>query len=287
MGLLKTGQAFAQLPGGSETILVVDDDDAVRTLLSETLRMKGYTVLDARFNSGAVMVAGRHKGMIHLLVADLMMPGVNGREMGRRLESLRPGMKTLYISGYPKEMVFGRNLLEQGSDFLEKPLSPDTLLLKIREMLDADLPEAEEHPNGAERSGDFVMAMLTRLADQTEMRLTGQQVTQLNALIGEYEKNSLAHEADFMVAELHAQTLIQDDAATLADIETAFQKSESAQTLYRLEGVKALRAAEALLTTVQREKMVAGYPHGRRRTSDRLQAEAPKPKPKRRAGHRP
>jgi DNA-binding response OmpR family regulator len=282
MGALKTEQTFANLPGGSETILVVDDDDTVRSLLREILRMKGYTVLDARFNSGALMMGGRHKEMIHLMVADLMMPGVNGRELGRRLESLRPGMKVLYISGYPKEFVFGQQLLEEGAEFLEKPLSPDALLHKIREMLDTDPAEPVGLFNGAETNGDFVMTALTGLLDSTEVRLSAQQAAQLRTLINEYEKNRLVYEADFMVAELHVQTLIQDDEATVADIEAAFRKSECAQTGYRLEGVKVLRAAEALLTTVQREKMTAGYPHGRRRTSDRLHAETVKPQRKRR-----
>ncbi|HJU06426.1 MAG TPA: response regulator [Nitrospiraceae bacterium] len=279
---MKKEQPFAELPGGSETILVVDDDDAVRTLLRETLRMKGYTVLDARFNSGALMVAGRHKDAIHLMVADLMMPGVNGRELGRRLELSRPDMKILYISGYPKDFVFGKKLLEEGAEFLEKPITPDTLLAKVRDMLDTGSGEPDSVSNGAECGDDFVMQVLTGLLDQTNIRLSAHQAAQLKVLVDDYEATRLVHEADFMVAELHAQTLIQDDAATLADIEAAFRDSESAQTVYRLEGVKALRAAEMLLTTVQREKLVAGYPHGRRRTSDRLHAESAKPKVKRR-----
>jgi DNA-binding response OmpR family regulator len=285
MASLKAGSEFARLPGGSETILVVDDDDAVRGLLRETLRMKGYSVLDARFNSGALMAVGRHQGTIHLLVADLMMPGINGRELGRRLESLRPDMKILYISGYPKDVVFGQKLLEDGAAFLEKPISPDTLLPRVREMLDADPIEPEELSDGSDGIGDFVLNVLTRLVDQQDMRLSGQQVTQLKMILGEYENNCLAYESEFMVAELLAQTLIQEDSAALSDIETAFRSSENSQTLYRMEGVKALRAAEALLTTVQREKLIASYPHGRRRGADRLRFEDAKPKRKRRAGH--
>jgi DNA-binding response OmpR family regulator len=277
---VKREQPFAELPGGSETILVVDDDDAVRTLLRDTLRMKGYTVLDARFNSGALMIAGRHQEPIHLMVADLMMPGVNGRELGRRLELLRPGMRILYISGYPKEFVFDKKLLEEGAEFLEKPIGPDTFLVKVRDMLDTDSRESESWSNGAEHGDDFVVQVLTRVLGQTDLRLSAHQAAQLKTLVENYEATRLVHQADFMVAEIHAQTLIQDDAATLPDIEAAFRDSERAQTAYRLEGVKVLRAAEMLLTTVQREKMVAGYPHGRRRTSDRLHADGLKPKVK-------
>jgi len=97
--------AFERLPGGTETVLVVDDDNNVRALIRETLKMKGYHVLDAQFNSGALMASGRHRGALHLMVADVMMPGINGRELGRRLESLRPGTKILYVSGYPREIL--------------------------------------------------------------------------------------------------------------------------------------------------------------------------------------
>ena len=200
----KTSLAAAQLPGGSETLLVVDDDDTVRTLLREMLRTEGYTVLEARFNSGALMAAGGHKGHIHLMVADLMMPGVNGRELGRRLHTLRPDMRILYISGYPKDVVFGQGLLEADTPFLEKPISADTLLGKIRTMLDADAPESEDLSQ--DQHDDFVMEILTTLLDEKEIKLSEQQISQLKTLISDYEQNRLVHEADFMVAELHAQT---------------------------------------------------------------------------------
>lgn len=272
--MVSTGsqKAFAKLPGGSETILVVDDDDTVRALIRETLKMKGYTVLDARFNSGALLTAGRHQGPIHLLIADLMMPGVTGRELARRLESLRPDMKLLYISGYPKDAVFGGKLLEEGSAFLEKPISPDMLLPKVREILDSEPAGTNEDSIEEETDEDFVIATLTALIrHKKEFGLSGEQVTEVKSLLHEYEKSRLVYEADFMVAELHVQTLIQDDTAALSDIEAACRKSEKAQTALRLEGVKTLRVVEALLTPEQREKMVSSYyPHGKRRGPDRL-----------------
>ena len=126
--------AFERLPTGTETVLVVDDDNNVRALIRETLKMKGYHVLEAQFNSGALMASGRHRGPIHLMIADVMMPGINGRELGRRLELLRPDMRILYISGYPKEVLLDENILEERSFFLQKPVSPETLLPKVREI---------------------------------------------------------------------------------------------------------------------------------------------------------
>ena len=110
---LKKRKPLAELPGGTETILVVDDDNTVRALIRETLKMKGYEVLDAQFNSGALMAPGRHRGADPLMVADVMMPGVNGREFGRR--SNRCGRnKILYISGYPQEISWMKRFWRSG-----------------------------------------------------------------------------------------------------------------------------------------------------------------------------
>jgi DNA-binding response OmpR family regulator len=257
--------AFERLPTGTETILVVDDDNNVRALIRETLRMKGYHVLDAQFNSGALMASGRHRGAIHLMIADVMMPGINGRELGRRLESLRPEMKILYISGYPKEVLLDERILEEGFAFLQKPLSPETLLPKLRELLDAS-PAYEETAND---NDEFVLTMLQSLLNRKkEFGLTKEQTSKLESLLIEYEEARLACEAEFMVAELHVQTLAQDDQTPHAEIEAALRNSERAQTTVRLEGLKTLQAAEALLSLDQRQRMVASYPHGRRRVGD-------------------
>jgi len=244
-------------------VLVVDDDNTVRALIRETLRMKGYSVLDAQFNSGALMVSARHRGPIHLMVADVMMPGINGRELARRLEALRPDTKTLYISGYPKDMLFRENILEESASFLQKPLSPETLLPKIREVLDA------AHVPAAGDNDDFVLKMLQALvAQKKEYQLSRDQAAQFESLIVSYEEARLAAEAEFMVAELHVQTLVQDDKSSFEEIEAALRKSDQAQTAVRLEGFKTLRAAEAILKPDQRKKLLASYPHGRRRAGD-------------------
>ena len=260
-------RAFERLPAGTETILVVDDDNNVRALIRETLRMKGYHVLDAQFNSGALMASGQHRGTIHLMVADVMMPGINGRELGRRLESLRPETKILYVSGYPKEVLLDEKILEEGSAFLQKPLSPETLLSKIREMLDATVgPSRTDNEND-----EFVLNMLQALLDKKkEFDLSKEQISKLESLLIEYEETRLACEAEFMVAELHVQTLVQDDRTPHAEIEAALRNSERAQTTVRLEGLKTLQTAEAVLSPEQRQKMVAAYPHGRRRVGDTM-----------------
>jgi DNA-binding response OmpR family regulator len=213
------------------------------------------------------MASGRHRGTIHLMVADVMMPGINGRELGRRLELLRPDMKILYISGYPKEVLLDEKILEERSSFLQKPLSPETLLPKIREVLDTT--GVSGHTDN--ENDEFVLNMLQSLLNRKkEFELSKEQTSKLESLLIEYEEARLACEAEFMVAELHIQTLVQDDQTPHADIEAALRNSERAQTTVRLEGLKALQAAEAVLSSEQRQKMVAAYPHGRRRVGDTM-----------------
>jgi CheY-like chemotaxis protein len=121
-----------------ETILLVDDDESVRTLVRDCLQQQGYTVLEARVNSEALLMARRHEGPIHLMVADVMMPGINGRELAYMLASSRPNMKVLYISGYPLEIVREKLRDPDMANFLQKPFSIETLVSKVRELLKAD-----------------------------------------------------------------------------------------------------------------------------------------------------
>ncbi len=123
---------------GMETILLVDDDESVRALVREGLEQQGYTVLEARFNSEALLIARRHEGPIHLMVADVMMPGINGRELADMLTSSRPHMKVLYISGYPLEIVRAKLRDPDLANFLQKPFPIETLVSKMRELLRAD-----------------------------------------------------------------------------------------------------------------------------------------------------
>ena len=117
-----------------ETILVVDDDDAMRTVVCGILKQEGYCVLDARLSSEALLISGRYKGSIDLLIADVMMPGVTGPEFAQKREALLGKMKTLYISGNPIEVV-QEKLQKAPGAFLQKPFPPDTFLETVRHIL--------------------------------------------------------------------------------------------------------------------------------------------------------
>ena len=125
------------LRGGSETILVVEDDDTVRDLASISLRMNGYTVLAGRDGDDALKICSEHEGPVQLLVTDVVMPGMSGRALARKIEPLRPAMKVLYISGYTDNAVVHHGVLDVGTAFLQKPFTPDALARKVREVLDA------------------------------------------------------------------------------------------------------------------------------------------------------
>ena len=143
-------------PATSQTILLVEDDDNLRTLLRAYLTKKGYTVLDAGFNSSAFLMAGRHDGPIHLMITDLMMPGTTGHDLATRLKIWRPEMKVLYISGQSKIFIDRNGLLEPGDAFLQKPFDPQALLQTVHEILASDLI-SPSRPTGSKRdiSGRF------------------------------------------------------------------------------------------------------------------------------------
>jgi len=122
---------------GSETILVVEDEPAVLTLSRRALEAQGYVVLAAGDGADALRVVERHGGTIHLLLTDVVMPGISGRELADRLATRRPGLRVLYMSGYPGDAVVQHGSLPSGSAFLQKPFSPDGLARKVRDVLDA------------------------------------------------------------------------------------------------------------------------------------------------------
>ena len=123
-----------------ETILLVDDDEGIRGLLRDTLERSGYRVLEARFTSDALLIGRRHEGPIHVMIADVMMPGINGRELADMFTASRPQMKVLYISGYPLEVVREKLRQPDMDAFLQKPFAPDALLRKVRDLLEAEPP---------------------------------------------------------------------------------------------------------------------------------------------------
>src|SRR6266702_1387441 len=130
-----TSRTVEEVNQGAETILLVEDQEDLRTLLREVLRAKGYTVLDANCAETALETASRHFDRIDLLITDIVMPGIRGWKLAEKLAALRPNMKVLFISGYTDTDLLDENALIAGAALLEKPFSPDTLLLKMREML--------------------------------------------------------------------------------------------------------------------------------------------------------
>jgi PAS domain S-box-containing protein len=122
---------------GTETVLVAEDDEIIRPLSKEVLSKLGYTVLVAGNSEEALRVAGAHTGPIHLLVADVVMPGGSGRELARRLAETRPATKVVYVSGYTNDAIFQHGVLEPGLNFLQKPFAPAALARKVREVLDS------------------------------------------------------------------------------------------------------------------------------------------------------
>jgi two-component system cell cycle sensor histidine kinase/response regulator CckA len=123
--------------GGSETILLVEDAEALRKLAQMFLRDNGYRVLTAADGAEAQLVAAQNPGPIHLLLTDVVMPGINGRVLAERLAPRYPAMKVLYISGYTDSFIAGHGVLEEGIHLLHKPFTEQALMLKVRELLDA------------------------------------------------------------------------------------------------------------------------------------------------------
>jgi two-component system cell cycle sensor histidine kinase/response regulator CckA len=138
------GEAETELPSvgskrfarGTETVLLVEDEESLNKLTGEILQESGYTVLKARNGLEALEVAQRYEGTIHLLLTDVVMPKMGGPALAKQLAVLRPEMKLLYMSGYTRGSVVTQELAESGSGLLQKPFTRDTLVRKAREVLD-------------------------------------------------------------------------------------------------------------------------------------------------------
>lgn len=123
--------------GGTETILWVEDEPGVRALAKQILESKGYTVLVAGEYLEALARSAQHAGTIHLLLTDVIMPGLNGKELAESLLALRPDLKVLFISGYTADAIAQHGILEEGVAYLAKPFVPRELLEKVRTTLDS------------------------------------------------------------------------------------------------------------------------------------------------------
>jgi PAS domain S-box-containing protein len=124
-------------PRGEGTILLAEDDEAVRAIARETLERAGYRVLSAADGSAALSLASAHDGTIDLLLTDVIMPGMNGRELAATLSRRRPGIRVLFASGYTDNVLEGQDALAPGVTLLDKPFTPADLAAKVREMLAA------------------------------------------------------------------------------------------------------------------------------------------------------
>jgi PAS domain S-box-containing protein len=124
-------------PHGTETILLVEDEDAVRALTRRILEQFGYTVVEAPGGADALRFTERYSGPLDLLVTDVVLPGLNGRELAERLERMRPGLRVLYLSGYTDDAVVAHGVLHAEVAFLQKPFTMEALARKVRHTLDA------------------------------------------------------------------------------------------------------------------------------------------------------
>jgi len=120
-----------------DSLLLVEDESAILNMTRQMLERFGYRVLSASTPSGAIRVAKEHAGGIHLLIADVVMPEMNGRNLAENLISLYPGLRRLFMSGYTADVIAHHGVLDEGIHFIQKPFSMQALAAKVREVLDS------------------------------------------------------------------------------------------------------------------------------------------------------
>ncbi|MDD2901346.1 MAG: PAS domain S-box protein [Syntrophales bacterium] len=130
-------EKLAELPYGEETILVVEDEDALRALICRALKKFGYKTLEARHGGEALLICEEGPDPIHLMLVDVVLPQMSGPKIAARMAHLQPEMKVLFMSGYTEDAMVHHGLLDQSVPFLQKPFKPVTMVRKVREVLDA------------------------------------------------------------------------------------------------------------------------------------------------------
>lgn len=133
---VETTVAETPMPGGSETILLVEDEDAVRGLARKVLEHAGYNVIEATRGEEAIRLCTEGVQSIDLLLTDVVMPGISGKEVADHLSALLPGLKVLFMSGYTDEAIVHHGVLDSNIEFIEKPFTPVALAKRVRKVLD-------------------------------------------------------------------------------------------------------------------------------------------------------
>ena len=143
-----TEEAAEQWVGGTETVLIVEDDSAIREVVSRVLEMASYTVLEAGTPREALELSERHSGPIHLLLSDMVMPELTGRQLAARLLQARPRLAVLFMSGYTDDAIVHQGRLDPDTAFLQKPFTPEALLRRVRDVLDQGGASGTSAANG-------------------------------------------------------------------------------------------------------------------------------------------
>jgi len=133
----------AELPRGNETILVVEDEEEVLKLAGKILEGQGYRILETSNGDDALVACEKYKSSIHLMLADIVMPGMSGSELAKLLKPLYPEIKILYMSGYTDNAIVRHGILEKRVNYIQKPFTMEGLARKVREVLDKD---PDKHP---------------------------------------------------------------------------------------------------------------------------------------------
>jgi len=122
---------------GTETILIAEDNAEVREFACDVLRQRGYLILDAPDAAEAIELVLTHPGPVHLLLTDVVLPAASGKELATRIQELRKETRCVYMSGYAADAIGRRGVLDAGTNFLQKPFTPEALAAKVRAVLDA------------------------------------------------------------------------------------------------------------------------------------------------------